>query len=281
MTRILSLTSATVLALSAWASEDWPQFRGPNGDGRSDSRDLPLIWSESENAKWRTPVHGKAWSSPVILDDQVWLTTATEDGRELFVVCVDRGTGRILRDEKIFEVETPQFCHPFNSYASPSPVIEAGRVYVTFGSPGTACLDTKTGQKIWERTDFVCNHFRGAGSSPVIFNNLLLMNFDGSDFQFVVGLNKQNGQTVWRTPRSVDYGDLDRNGKPQADGDFRKAFSTPVIADFGGGPVMLSLGSKAFYGYEPGSGLILIKRLGPQRQHHRPAAKIRNHRRFM
>src|SRR5437870_8637554 len=104
MTRILSLMPAAVLAISAWASEDWPQFRGPGGDGRSDSRDLPLSWSESENVKWKTPVHGKAWSSPVILGDQVWLTTATEDGRELFVVCVDRGTGTILRDEKVVEV---------------------------------------------------------------------------------------------------------------------------------------------------------------------------------
>jgi len=164
MTRILSLMPTALLAISAWASQDWPQFRGPNGDGRSDSRDLPLTWSESENVKWKTPVHGKASSSPVILADQVWPTTATEDGRELFVVCVDRGTGKILRDEKVFEVEKPQFCHQFNSYASPTPVIEPGRVYVTFGSPGTACLDSKTGKVLWERRDFVCNHYRGAGS---------------------------------------------------------------------------------------------------------------------
>src|SRR3989442_5917892 len=108
MMRILSLMPAAVLAISAWASEDWPQFRGPNGDGRSDSRDLPLTWSESENVKWKTPVHGRAWSSPVILSDHVWLTTATEDGRELFVVCVDRGTGKILRDERIFEVRSEE-----------------------------------------------------------------------------------------------------------------------------------------------------------------------------
>ena len=121
MTRILFLMPTAVLAFSVLAGEDWPQFRGPNGDGRSDSRDLPLTWSESENVKWKTPVHGRAWSSPVILGDQVSLTTATEDGRELFVVCEDRGTGKILRDQRIFEVEKPQFCHQFNSYASPTP----------------------------------------------------------------------------------------------------------------------------------------------------------------
>jgi len=211
------LFGAVLLAASAGLrAEDWPQFRGPNGDGCSDSRDLPLTWSESENVKWKTPVHGRAWSSPVISGDQVWLTTATEDGRELFVVCVDRGTGTILRDEKVFEVEKPQFCHQFNSYASPTPVIEPGRVYVTFGSPGTACLDSKTGEVLWERRDFVCNHYRGAGSSPILYGNLLIMNFDGSDHQFVTALDKRTGKTLWRTERSIDFKDLGPDGKPFA-----------------------------------------------------------------
>src|SRR5213078_4408016 len=243
-----------VLAFPAWASDDWPQFRGPNGDGRSDSMDLPLTWSESENVKWKTAIHGRAWSSPVIMGDKVWLTTATEDGGELFVVCVDRGTGKILRDEKIFEVEKPQFCHQFNSYASPTPVVEPGHVYVTFGSQGTACLDSKTGKVLWERRDFVCNHYRGAGSSPIIYKDKILMNFDGSDHQFVVALDKNTGKTAWQTERSIDYKDLTPAGKPEAEGDWRKAFSTPVVADFGHGPEMLSLGSKAIYGYNPDSG---------------------------
>ncbi len=253
MRRIAAFLAGVVWVAPILAAENWPQFRGSD-QGRSDAKNLPIKWSESQNIKWQTPVHGKAWSSPVVLGDQIWMTSATEDGRELFGVCLDRNTGKIVFDLKLFDVAVPQFAHKFNSYGSPSPVIEPGRVYITFGSPGTACLDTKTGQKIWERTDFVCNHFRGAGSSPVMFNDLLLMHFDGSDFQFVVGLNKFNGQTVWKTPRSVDYKDQDSSGKPQADGDFRKAFSTPVIADFGNGPVMLSLGSKALYGYEPQSG---------------------------
>src|SRR5438034_288626 len=150
MTRILSLMPTALLAISAWASQDWPQFRGPNGDGRSDSRDLPLHWSESEHVKWKTPVHGKAWSSPVVFGDQIWLTTATEDGRELFVVAVDRATGKILHDRKLFDVAEPQYADKFNSYGSPTPAIEAGRVYVSFGSAGVACLDTKTGKTVWE-----------------------------------------------------------------------------------------------------------------------------------
>jgi len=254
MTRILARLCAVVLAFSAWASEDWTQFRGPNGDGRSDSRDLPLTWSESENVKWKTPVHGRAWSSPVIMGDQVWLTTATEDGRELFAVCVDRGTGKILRDERIFEVEKPQFCHQFNSYASPTPVIEPDRVYVTFGSPGTACLDSKTGKVLWERRDFVCNHYRGAGSSPILHGDLLLMNFDGSDRQFVVALDKRTGKTVWRKERSIDFKDLDADGKPQTEGDLRKAFATPQVATLDGRLALISQGAKATYAYDPPTG---------------------------
>ena len=116
--------------------------------------------------KWKTAISGKAWSSPVVCGDQIWMTAAPEEGTRLSALCVDRNTGKIIHNLKLFDVVLPQYCHPFNSYASPTPVIEDGRVYVTFGSPGTACLDAKTGEKIWERRDFVCNHFRGAGSSP-------------------------------------------------------------------------------------------------------------------
>jgi len=212
MTRILSLALAALAIGAGRANDRWPQFRGPNGDGHSDSNGLPLNWSETENVKWKAAIHGKGWSSPVVWGDQVWLTTATEDGHELFVVCVDRDSGNILRDQKIFEVEKPQFCHAFNSYASPTPVIEEGRVYVSFGSPGTACLDTKTGKVLWERHDFICNHYRGAGSSPILYGDLLIINFDGSDHQFVVALDKQTGKTVWRRERSIDFKDLDARG---------------------------------------------------------------------
>jgi outer membrane protein assembly factor BamB len=244
------------LALDAgvFAAENWPQYRGPGGDGRSDARSLPLRWSETNGVKWKTAIHGRAWSSPVIWDDQVWLTTASEDGRELFAVCVDRHSGKILRDLKLFEVEKPQFAHKFNTYGSPTPVIEQGRVYITFGSPGTACLDTETGKVLWERRDFVCNHYRGAGSSPILFENLLIMNFDGSDHQFIVALDKQTGKTVWQGQRSIDFKDLGPDGKPESEGDWRKAYSTPHIATIEGKPVLLSQGAKAFYAYEPRTG---------------------------
>src|SRR5258708_39305625 len=190
------LATFALLGSLTFAADNWPEFRGPSGDGHTTSTGLPVAFGDRDHVKWKTPIHGKAWSSPVIWGSQVWLTTANEAGTELGVVLVDKDSGKVLRDDTLFQVATPQFCHKFNSYASPTPAIEEGRLYVTFGSPGTACLDTKTGKKLWERTDFVCNHYRGAGSSPIIWQNLIIMNFDGSDNQFIAALDKSTAKTV-------------------------------------------------------------------------------------
>lgn len=231
----------------------WPEFRGPTGQGIAEAQ-VPLKWNETEGVTWRTPIHGRAWSSPVGNGERIWLSSANEKGTDLSALCVDARTGKIIHDLKLFHVENPQYAHPFNTYASPTPLLHGDRIYITFGSPGTACLDAKTGKVLWERRDFVCNHFRGAGSSPTIQGELLFMNFDGSDFQFVVALDKNTGKTVWKTDRSLDFKDLTPEGKPGADGDWRKGFSTPLVHDFGAGPILISHGSKAVYGYEPKSG---------------------------
>jgi outer membrane protein assembly factor BamB len=250
-----SLMLGLVLASgSVLAADNWPQFRGPNGDGTSDSTGLPVKWSAGEHVKWKADIHGKAWSSPVVWGDQVWVTTATADGKELSVLTIDRESGKILRDQKLFDIATPQYCIPFNSYASPTPAIEEGRIYVTFGAPGTACLDTTNGHVLWTRTDFVCNHYRSAGSSPLIYNDMLIMNFDGSDHQFIVALDKHDGHTIWRTERDVNFDDLNADGKPRGEGDFRKAFSTPRVLTINGHDQILSLGSKALYSYAPDTG---------------------------
>ena len=243
-----------VAALPLFAGENWPQFRGPNGDGRSDAKGLPVEFGEGVKVKWKADTHGKAWSSPVIWKNQIWITTATEDGKELGVMAFDKTTGDVLHDKVLFKVETPQFCHKFNSYASPTPVIEEGRIYVSFGSPAIACLDTKTCAVLWERRDFECNHYRGAGSSPVIWKDLMFYPFDGSDRQFIVALNKKTGKTAWEVKRSVDYKDIQADGTIEADGDWRKAFATPHVTEWQGQPLLLSSGAKAHYAYEPATG---------------------------
>ena len=251
----LALGLVLGVAASASGGENWTNFRGPTDQGHADGADLPVKWSEGENVAWKTPVPGKAWSSPVIWGDRIWLTNADEGGAYLSVVCVDKNSGKIVLKKRLQYVVAPQYCHPFNSYASPSPVIEDGRVYVSFGSPYNACLDSKTGEPIWERTDLVCYHFRGAGSSPFLYKNLWITHFDGSDRQYVAALDKLTGKPVWQTDRSVDFQDVDsETGRPTREGDLRKAFSTPVIADVDGKPVLISLGSMALYAYDPETG---------------------------
>ena len=142
-------------------ADNWPQFRGPTGDGMSDATGVPVTFSETENVRWKTAIHDKGWSSPVVWGDQIWLTTAREDGKQMYAICVDLNSGEIKRDIKLWDVAEPQFCHPYNSYASSTPAIEAGRVYVHFGVHGTAAIDTATGQVLWTRQDLLCNHYRG------------------------------------------------------------------------------------------------------------------------
>ncbi|MFV1994186.1 MAG: PQQ-binding-like beta-propeller repeat protein, partial [Verrucomicrobiales bacterium] len=216
---------------------------------------LPIEWGEDKNIAWKLAIDGKAWSSPVIWGDRIWLTNATEDGTRLAALCVDKNSGKIIHKKRLLVNPAPQYSHPFNSYASPSPVIEQRRVYMSFGSPWTGCLDSETGEVIWERKDIQCNHFRGAGSSPFIYKDLLILHFDGSDHQFVIALDKSTGETVWKTDRSVDYDDIDpETGRPEREGDWRKAFSTPRVIEVEGKDVLLSLGAKALYGYDPATG---------------------------
>ncbi len=243
-----------VLSVSFADEANWDQFRGPYGNGISTASKLPVKFGENQHVIWKVPIHDRGWSSPVVYDGQVWLTTATEDGHQLYAVCVDANTGKIIYDIRLFYVEKPQAIHKFNSYASPTPVIEKGRVYITFGSPGTACIDTTSGKVLWERRDFVCNHYRGAGSSPILYKNLLILHFDGSDYQYVVALDKNTGSTVWKKDRSINFDDLAPDGKPISEGDYRKAFATPHISIIDSKPVLLSQGSKAIYAYDPLTG---------------------------
>ncbi len=240
---------------------DWPEFRGPWADGHvtapGDTRlvGLPLHWSETENLKWKTEIPYRGWSTPAIMGGQVWLTTATLDGHDFFALCVDAATGQIRFNEKLFHCDKPEpLGNNVNAYATPSPVIESGRVYVHFGSYGTACLDTANAKVLWDRQDLRCRHYRGPASSPILFENLLILTFDGVDVQYLAALDKKGGQTVWKTDRSVAWNDENVPGQMARDGDLRKAHSTPIVIHFEGQPQLLTPGAKAAYGYDPKTG---------------------------
>ncbi len=228
------------------AGTNWPQFRGPNGDGISLETGLPVTWSETEHIAWKTPLPGKAWSSPVIWQDQVWVTNAPEDGKQLYAVCLDRQSGQVVHNVLVFEIAEPQFCYPMNSYATPTPAIEAGRIYVHYGVHGTACLDTASGKVLWTRQDLPCNHHRGAASSPILVDDLLVVAFDGFDVQYVVALDKHTGKTVWRRDRNIDYG--------TEDGDAKKAYGTAKVIEVDGQRELIYPSAGATIAYEPKTG---------------------------
>lgn len=225
---------------------NWADFRGPRGDGHAIGAEPPLKWSETEGVLWKTPVAGLGWSSPVVWENQVWLTTATEDGKKRFALAFDLESGQLLHEVLVFDVANPETINETNSFASPSPVIEAGRVYVHFGTVGTACIDTATKQVVWKREDMPVDHKEGAGSSPILAGNLLVIPFDGLDVQYVAALNKLTGETVWKTARSVDFTDI-RD-------DMRKAFSTPFQYNEGDRQLVIVPGAHATMAYDLNTG---------------------------
>lgn len=227
-------------------TDNWPGFRGPTGDGRSTAKGVPTTFSEKENVRWKVPIHDKGWSSPVVWGDQVWLTTAKETGEELFAVCVNLKTGKIEHDLKLFTVKNPPKIAQYNSFASPTPVLEDGRGYFHFGTHGTACLDLKTGKLIWKAEDLPLDHWRGPGSSPVVWGDSLFLTFDGHDKQFFACLDKKTGVVKWKKDRAIKY--------PKNDGDLKKAFSTPQVIEVDGKPQVVSSAAEATIAYDPKDG---------------------------
>ncbi len=255
MKAILSILVTIIGCTTSLANEQWSQFRGPEGNGHINTTSVPLEWSENKNISWKTPIHDRGWSSPVIWNNQIWMTTATKNGKKTFAICIDKVTGKILHDIHVFDVKSPQAITIDNTYASPTPVIEEGRVYVHFGTYGTACIGTDSGNIIWTRRDLNCDHEKGAGpaSSPFLFNDYLIFNVDGRDVQYVIALDKRSGKTAWKTNRSVDFSGVQVNQ--------RKAYGTPLIIPRGEQEQMVSIGAKGVFSYDPKNGKELWKAL--------------------
>ncbi len=229
----------------------WPGFRGPAGNGWSTAKNVPVTWSETSGVVWKTPIPGRGWSSPVLMDGRVWLTTASPEGKEFRVIAVDSKTGAIVHNIKLFEATPTQETHPLNSFASPTPVALNGNVFVHFGTYGTACLDAMSGKIIWKREDIHCDHGVGPGSSPIVYKDLLVLTMDGMDVQFVEALDVKTGKTVWKWNRVVDFGDLTP--------DCRKAFSTPVVEKVDGADQLICVGPHVVEALEPLTGKLIWK----------------------
>jgi outer membrane protein assembly factor BamB len=215
---------------------DWPQFRGPTGQGVSDERNLPLTWSETKNVRWKVAIPGRGWSSPVIQGDRVWLTTATEEGRSLRAIAVDVNTGAIQQNVEVFRLSSPKLTNAKNSFASPTAVIEGDRIYLHFGAYGTACI-TQSGEIVWKIKLEYDNGQHGPGGSPVLYDDLLIVSCDGLEQQFVVALDKTTGKVRWKKTRE-GY----------------QAYTTPLVVSLPSGDQVVSPGAFQAIAYEPRTG---------------------------
>ena len=227
-------------APSAQQSADWPEFRGPTGQGHSTERDLPLDWSESRNVRWKIPLRGRGWSSPVIGGTRVWLTTAVADadGASLRALSYDIETGAEKTDTEVFRLRDAALKNAKNSHASPTPILDGDRVYVHFGGDGTAALDATSGAIIWKaKFPYASQH--GSGGSPVLYRDLLIFSADGHEEAFVVALDKTTGKVKWKTNRRYP---------------FDQAYTTPLVINVAGRDQLISIGAYRAGAYDPLTG---------------------------
>ncbi len=263
-----------LLAVCQVSAENWPEWRGEGGQGISTAKGLPETWSETSGIIWKAELPGRGHSTPLLVGDQLWITTAIEkaatpdqvkaklttntgdqpltvlDSVSLRVLCVDKANGKVLHDIEVLNIKDPQWAHQLNSYASPTSIIEGGHLYAHFGSFGTVCLDTTTQKVLWKNEELHVMHENGPGSTPVLWRNMLIAHFDGSDQQFIAAFDKATGKLAWKTARS---GKMDP--RPQQ----RKAYGTPLIITMNGQPTVVSPAADWVYGYESATGKELWK----------------------
>ncbi len=243
---IILIISLNFTSLFAQKS-DWTHFRGSHLNGISTDSLVPVYWNDTTNVIWKTDIRGRGWSSPVVYGEQVWLTTATLDGKEMSGICLDLRTGKVIFDIPLFRQDSIYGKHSVNSYATPTPCIDEEFIFLSFGSTGTVCLSTSNGQTIWKRDDLRCDHMQGTGSSPILYKNLLILHFEGTDHQFIIALNKKTGETIWKVNRPSEY--YERLAPVG-----RKAYITPIIVNSDNKDLLISNGAAACIAYEAETG---------------------------
>ncbi len=254
----------------AQAEHEWPQWRGPEGQGHAvTATNLPTVWSETKNVAWKTPIIGQGHSSPVISGEEIWLTTAVDQPADdadkaerlkvntgnqplniaakvtFYALCINRDTGKIEKNVKLWTVDKPQWVHQLNTYASPSPILRDGNLYCHFGSFGTGCVNTKSGKVVWMNRELEVMHENGPGSTPALWKNRLILTFDGSDKQFVAALDTETGELAWKTFRS---------GKLNSNPQLQKSYCTPAFIKVAGKTQVVSPGADWIYAYDPADG---------------------------
>jgi len=235
---LLATGIVCALLVPGAGAQDWPQFRGPTGQGHAEGQ-APLEWSEGRAVAWKASVPGRGWSSPIVAGGRVWITTAVADGpaTSLRLLAYDVETGRETMSVEVFRLRTTDLLNPKNSHASPTPVAAGDRVYVHFGSEGTAAV-TMDGEIVWKaRHRWLTQH--GGGGSPIVYEDLLIFNCDGADAAYVVALDTRTGKQRWRTWRRRPWS---------------QAYTTPLVIHAAGRDQLVSAGAHVAASYDPRTG---------------------------
>jgi outer membrane protein assembly factor BamB len=242
MFRPLSLWFLLVTSLPLAAADSWPEFRGPSADGHAPEAKVPTLWSATSKMRWKIPVEGKAWSSPVIADGKVYVTTAVSKDAKLSLkaLCFELADGKQVWERTVFE-KAEGAIHAKNSHASPTPVYAEGKLYVHFGHDGTAALNAGDGFILWTQTSLSYAPVHGNGGSPVVHDGKLIFSSDGQADPFIVALSTTDGSVVWKTPRNVT---VQRTF----------SFATPLLIEVKGKPQVISPASGAVIAYDPADG---------------------------
>jgi len=266
---LILLTVFLHLHISQVKSADWTQFRGADGSGTiNPNQKNNSPWNGSPRRKWSVDIPGVGWSSPVYSGKHLWVTSAITKAAteaeiakrfkdepypdiktivrsvELHAICVDLESGNVLHDLILEATNKPDPVNPLNSYASPTPAIADGKVICHFGSYGTWCLDLETGDTLWKK-QYVVDHSVGPGSSPIIWKDRLFLICDGMDQQYVVALDLNTGEELWKTNRPP---------KRAENPELRKAFSTPIVIQVQGKPQLVAPSAQWMISYDPISG---------------------------
>lgn len=240
------------LTLCACFLDDWPQFRGPNSDGHAASPPTPLEWSDTKNVAWKIDIPGLGWSSPVVAERRVFLTTAVPAGTGLSLrtIALDADTGRILWNREVFSVPKAPKIHAKNSHASPTPLIQKDALFVHFGRLGTARLRAADGSIRWTNRELAYEPVHGSGGSPVLEDGKLIVICDGRADPFVAAIDAESGKIAWKTPRSVAAR-------------ISHSFATPALARVDGKVQVIAPGPDHLAAYDVETGAELWRVLAP------------------
>jgi outer membrane protein assembly factor BamB len=242
----LAVLFASLLFANAAHAEDWPEYRGPTGQGHYAGKGLPIEWSDTKNVAWKEAIPGAGWSSPIVFKGRIYLTTAVPGGKakdqSLCALCFDAATGKRLWQKEVFRQDGKKApnIHKKNSHASPSPLTDGKRLYVHFGHQGTAGLDFD-GNVLWRNTELRYSPVHGNGGSPILVDDRLVFAIDGGDKQFLAALECASGEVLWKTDRKCTA--------------YKKfAFGTPLLITVDGKLQIVSPASHAVIAYNPADG---------------------------